>query len=126
MHFLSFYFLTRTKLLIHILLYPSNSQTSERHMSFQVQMLLHVPPPVHTACAACAVFVILTLRLSTLWRFLNSGQAWAPVCNVCGEGGQMGYGRGMEKPRATGGEDCYISQGSRRLFTDIGLGLTER
>jgi hypothetical protein len=42
------------------------------------------------------------------------------------KGGQMGYGRSIEKPRATGGEVCYISQGSRRLFTDIGLGLTER
>lgn len=56
----------------------------------------------HSMCGQRCVFVILTLRLSTLRRFLNSGHAWAPVCNVCGVGGQMGYGRGMVKPRARG------------------------
>ena len=52
---------------------------------------------------------------------------WAPgVMCVCGAGDQMGQVMGTEKPRATGGELCYVSQGSMKLITDIGLGLSER
>jgi hypothetical protein len=86
-------------------------------------MFVH-PYTQHVRPALC--FCYSCTKVIDTTALLNSGHAWAPVCNVCGEGGQMGYGRGMEKPRATGGEVCYISQGSRRLFTDIGLGLTER
>jgi hypothetical protein len=51
---------------------------------------------------------------------------WAPgVMCVCGAGDQMGQGRGRGKPRATGGEVCYVSLDSSKLITDTGLGLTE-
>lgn len=63
--------------------------------------------------------VIDTTAAGTHWpqcvMYVAKGARWA-MEGVRRSQGQQGGGE----------EVCYISQGSRRLFTDIGLGLTER
>lgn len=117
--FLSFNFAKRTKLLSISLKFSKIKKPRVlRYKCDYIFLHLCTKQHVRPALRFCYSF---NKVIDTGW-FLNSGHAWAPVCNVCWrwpDGPRKGY----RMPGAVGGEFCCVL---RSLITDIGLGLTEK